>query len=128
MEKYCRLITCNLFTLVLILLWPAGLTAKPGTPFYNVNDYGAKGDGQNMDSPGINKAIEAAALAGCTLCNWTANLKKEDWPTIVQIIEVTPNKKVVWALREWVNPDLGTASCIQLLDQKGKEENSDFMR
>src|ERR1700747_794947 len=29
-----------------------------------VRDFGAKGDGQNIDSPAINRAIEAAASAG----------------------------------------------------------------
>jgi polygalacturonase len=31
---------------------------------YNVIDFGAKGDGKTLDSPAINKAIEAAALKG----------------------------------------------------------------
>ncbi len=31
---------------------------------YNVRDFGAKGDGAGLDSPAINKAIDAAALAG----------------------------------------------------------------
>jgi len=31
---------------------------------YNVVDYGAKGDGKNLDSPAINKAIEEAAVNG----------------------------------------------------------------
>jgi polygalacturonase len=31
---------------------------------YNVQMYGAKGDGKSLDSPAINKAIEAAAAAG----------------------------------------------------------------
>ncbi|HEY4423432.1 MAG TPA: glycoside hydrolase family 28 protein [Pyrinomonadaceae bacterium] len=31
---------------------------------YNVRAFGAKGDGKNLDSPSINKAIEAAAAAG----------------------------------------------------------------
>ena len=36
-----------------------------GTPgVYNVKDYGAAGDGQTVDSPAINRAIEAAAAAG----------------------------------------------------------------
>lgn len=34
------------------------------TSTYNVRNYGAKGDGDNLDSPAIDKAIEAAAQAG----------------------------------------------------------------
>jgi len=33
-------------------------------PIYNVLDFGAKGDGKTLDSPSINKAIEAAAAKG----------------------------------------------------------------
>jgi hypothetical protein len=45
------------------------------------------------------------------------------WPGSVQVLEVTPEKKVVWALSEWKNPDLGPASSIQLLDEPGTPEN-----
>src|SRR5574344_1771888 len=31
---------------------------------YNIKDFGAKGDGKTIDSPAINRAIEAAAQAG----------------------------------------------------------------
>jgi hypothetical protein len=38
----------------------------------------------------------------------------------VQALEVTPDKRVVWALRAWGNPvDLGPATTIQLLDTPG---------
>jgi hypothetical protein len=79
------------------------------------------------DLPGIkiNSVHQAHRLpnGNTVICNWTARVKRENWPTIVQIIEVTPDKKAVWAFREWTNPDLGPASCIQLLDQPGADEN-----
>lgn len=52
------------FILLLLISLPF-LTAKCATPtFYNVKDYGAVGDNQNLDSKAINKAIDAAAAAG----------------------------------------------------------------
>ncbi|MBC7893052.1 MAG: PQQ-binding-like beta-propeller repeat protein [Sphingobacteriaceae bacterium] len=64
------------------------------------------------------------------IANWCAGLKNDaDWPKTVQILEVTPAKKVVWALRSWDAPnDLGPASSIHLLDQKGLMENFDLQR
>jgi hypothetical protein len=38
-----------------------------------------------------------------------------------QLIEVTPDKKVVWALKDWTN--LGPATAVQLLDDPGIPEN-----
>ncbi len=58
---------------------------------------------------------------GNTLINnwmneWGKPMDRSDLP--VQAIEVTPEKKVVWALRSWTAPvDLGPATTIQLLDQ-----------
>ena len=51
-----------LLTLLLPLLGCLGLAA--GDAFYNVRNYGAAGDGVQIDSPAINAAIEAAAEAG----------------------------------------------------------------
>lgn len=52
----------------IILLLPfllASLSiATAANGFYNVRDYGAKGDGKHIDSPAINAAIEAASTAG----------------------------------------------------------------
>ena len=39
---------------------------------YDVRAFGAKGDGKNLDSPSINKAIEAAAAAGGGAVNFPA--------------------------------------------------------
>ena len=48
----------------------------------------------------------------------------KDWPGTIQAIEVTPDKKVVWALSAWTPPaDLGPATCIQLLDEPGIPED-----
>ena len=52
-----------------------------------------------------------------------------DWPGSIQVLEVTPDKKVVWALSAWAPPaDLGPATCIQLLDEPGRPEDGDQMR
>jgi hypothetical protein len=57
------------------------------------------------------------------ICNWCPHdLDPQLWPSTVQLLEVTPAEKVVWALREWNNPDLGPASSIQLLDEPGTPE------
>src|SRR4029450_3578905 len=43
------------------------VTAQKSAPFagaFDVRKFGAKGDGKALDSPAINKAIEAAAAAG----------------------------------------------------------------
>ena len=46
---------------------------------------------------------------------WNGQVNATNAP--VQAIEVTPDKKIVWALRSWTPPaDLGPATTIQLLD------------
>lgn len=84
------------------------------------------------DLPGItlNGVHQATRLANgnTVICNWTAGVKKPDWPKIIQLIEITPEKKVVWALCSWTAPDLGPASCIQLLDEPGRDEAQELMR
>ena len=51
--------------------------------------------------------------------SWQGNIDKQTAPA--QALEITPGKKVVWALRSWSNPDLGPATTIQILDQPPAE-------
>ncbi|MDR3404111.1 MAG: hypothetical protein P4L99_16560 [Chthoniobacter sp.] len=66
---------------------------------------------------------------GDTLLNvwinqWSEKMDKSNLP--VQALEVSPDKKIVWALRSWTNPDLGPATIIQLLDEPIAPENLHF--
>ncbi len=69
---------------------------------------------------------EASRLAnGNTLiCNWVpGSVPLTEWPKVVQLLEVTPGKKVVWAVRAWGgDADLGPATSVQLLDEPGPAE------
>jgi hypothetical protein len=75
---------------------------------------------------------EASRLANgdTVICNWCPyNLKDpKTWPGSAQVLEVSPEKKVVWALKQWDDPDLGPASSIQLLDEPGVPEDMDQQR
>jgi len=69
------------------------------------------------------------ANGNTVICNWCAgNPKSEEWAGTVQVFEVTPDKKVVWALSSWTDPDLGPSTSIQLLDEPSVVENSDLQR
>jgi outer membrane protein assembly factor BamB len=66
---------------------------------------------------------------GNTLINiwvneWSGPVNKANAP--VQALELTPDKKVVWALRSWSDPDLGPATTIQILDEPEAPENVTF--
>jgi hypothetical protein len=90
------------------IVWEINKDDLPGYPLYTVQQ------------------VRRLTNGNTVICNWGGSLKKEDWDKVVQLIEVTPDKKVVWALYQWDNPDLGPSSCIQILDEKGKEENGDL--
>jgi hypothetical protein len=70
--------------------------------------------------------VSRLANGNTLINNWVGDLPTADWPTVVQVIEVTPDKKVVWALRDW--SILGPASCTQLLDQPGIAEKRELQR
>jgi hypothetical protein len=66
---------------------------------------------------------------GHTLINnwvnqWNGKIDPNTAP--VQALEITPDKKVVWALRSWTSPNLGPSTTIQLLDEPGMPENVHF--
>jgi hypothetical protein len=63
------------------------------------------------------------------ICSWVAgNNKTEEWAGTVQLLEVTPDKKIVWALSSWDKPDLGPCTYVQLLDEAGNPDNGDLQR
>jgi len=113
-----------------------GNTLISGNQHGYVREVNPKGESvweiNKNDLPGITlytvQEVSRLANGNTVICNWAGSTKKENWPTVVQIIEVTPDKKVVWALREWTNPDLGPASSIQLLDEPGVAEKGALQR
>ncbi|MBK5272899.1 MAG: hypothetical protein JJE22_18010 [Bacteroidia bacterium] len=64
------------------------------------------------------------------ITNWCNNGIKnpDDWPGSVQLLEITPDKKLMWALSQWSNPDLGPASSIQLLDEPSIKKNEGYLK
>jgi len=79
------------------------------------------------DLPGIKiicaQQVCRLANGNTVFCNWIGKTKRRDWTKCVQVIEVTPDKKAAWGLHQWRNPDLGPATCIQLLDEPGNDED-----
>ncbi|MGA2132909.1 MAG: hypothetical protein ABSH50_11500 [Bryobacteraceae bacterium] len=81
------------------------------------------------DAPGYRLSNLQTAIRlpnGNTIINdwfneWSGQVNPSDAPA--QALEVTPDKRIVWALRSWAPPvDLGPSTNIQILDQTdGKE-------
>jgi hypothetical protein len=110
-----------------------GNTLLSGNQHGYVREVNAKGETvweiNKDDLLGISLFVqEVSRLAnGNTLINnWVGSAPTADWPKIVQLIEVTPDKKVVWALRDWTT--LGPASSTQLLDEPGVAEKRELQR
>lgn len=82
------------------------------------------------DLPGIPlltvQEVSRLANGNTLINNWAGFLPLSEWPTAVQLIEVTRDKKVVWALRDWNT--LGPASSTQILDEPGIPEKGDLNR
>jgi outer membrane protein assembly factor BamB len=89
-------------------VWEINKNDLPGIPLYTVQEVSRLANGNTL----IN--------------NWPGSAPPDQWNSVVQLIEVTPDKKVVWALRDWQN--LGPASSTQLLDEKGKPEKFGLQR
>jgi hypothetical protein len=82
--------------------------------------------GQKSDLPegiymGNNQTAERLANGNTIICASTGGARGVDRIRRTQVIEVTPDKKVVWALLDWKN--LGPATTAQLLDEPGIPEN-----
>lgn len=84
-------------------VWEVGKNDLPGIPLYTVQEVSRLSNGNTL----IN--------------NWPGGLPREQWKDAVQLIEITADKKVVWALRDWET--LGPASSTQLLDEKGSRRS-----
>jgi len=82
------------------IVWELNKDDLPGFPLYTVHQSVRLANGNTV------------------ICNWGGFLRKEDWDKVVQVIEVAPDKKIVWALHQWKDPDLGPSSCIQILDDR----------
>ena len=81
-------------------VWQVGRDDLPGFPLLTVQEVTRLSNGNTL----IN--------------NWCGSRPLEEWPRTVQLIEVTPARKVVWALRDW--SVLGPATSTQLLDVQGQ--------
>jgi len=78
---------------------------------------------------GNTQTANRLANGNTVICNWIAgNNKTEEWAGTVQVFEVTPDKKIVWALSSWDKPDLGPSTYIQLLDEPGNSDNGELQR
>ena len=103
-----------------------GNTLISGNQHGYVREVNSKGETvweiDKEDLPGIKlytiQEVTRLANGNTLINNWPGGLPLEEWPNVVQLIEVTPDKKVVWALRDWTI--LGPASSTQLLDERGE--------
>jgi hypothetical protein len=73
------------------------------------------------------QTAERLANGNTVIFSSTGGAKREDRPNIIQAVEVTADKKLVWVLQDWKN--LGPATTAQFLDQPGiPEKPGDLQR
>lgn len=73
--------------------------------------------------------VSRLANGNTLLSNWVAGVLPADkWDGTAQVLEVTPDRRIVWKLASWRRPRLGPATSIQLLDEPGIPENGDLQR
>jgi hypothetical protein len=66
------------------------------------------------------QTAERLANGNTVIFSSTGGTKLEDRPNIIQALEVTKDKKLVWVLQDWKN--LGPATTAQFLDEPGVPE------
>jgi len=89
-------------------VWEIRKNDLPGIPLFTVQEVSRLANGNTL------------------IDNWSGGLAPDLIETGVQLIEVTPDKKVVWALKDWKT--LGPASSTQLLDEPGVAEKGELQR
>jgi len=67
------------------------------------------------------QSAERLANGNTVIFSSTGGTKREERNSIIQAVEVTPDKRVVWVLQDWKN--LGPATTAQFLDQPGIPEH-----
>jgi hypothetical protein len=97
---------------------PAGETLATLTPSTDSPDYKLNGLQMAWRLPNGN------TLVNHWFNEWSGRLDRSNPP--VQAVEFTPDKKIVWVLRSWENPDLGPATTIQILDEPNAPEQVSF--
>jgi hypothetical protein len=66
------------------------------------------------------QTAERLANGDTVIFSSTGGTTRQNRTSIIQVIEVTPDKKLVWVLQDW--KDLGPATTAQFLDQPGVPE------
>jgi hypothetical protein len=111
-----------------------GNTLISGNSFGYVREVNPRGETvwevDKRDLPGIPlftvQEVSRLANGNTLINNWSGGLPLDEIRTAVQLVEVTPDKRVVWALKDWKT--LGPSSSTQLLDEPGVAEDGGLQR